>query len=267
MPTKPFGVLMLHGFPCNNHNFEPIEPGMQALDLPYRIPNLRGMGVGNPEALRGLTWHDWLADSHAALEDLLQEVEKAIVIGYSMGGALTIMLAAESSDRMDSLILAAPMMQLASPFAPGRPLGFMIPILKVILKKWKYPPSPLDGYRRLYPWVPIDPLISVVELSSVVWRHMPQVSLPALLLQGTQDEVVTRRGLTLANDCLATVPAQKRMLWVEGVTHDIFFGPGSQAIIEAILAYLRERTGRDDSSHSKAVTPSTLAVSDGTEIQ
>ncbi len=259
MPAKPFGVLMLHGFPCNNHNFEPLEPGVQALGLPYRIPNLRGMGVDNPEALRGTTWHDWLADARTALDDLLQEVDIAIVIGYSMGGALTIMLGVESPARIDSLILAAPMVEITTPFAPGRPLGFMIPVLKAVLKRWIFFASPLDGYRRFYPWAPLDAVLSDAELSIVARQHLPQVTLPVLLLQGTKDEMVTSRGFTLAYTCLGTPLEQKRLLRFNGVPHDIFFAPGSQPVIEAILAYLRERTGTDDLSFPKVAFNGTAA--------
>jgi carboxylesterase len=135
MSKKPYGVLILHGFPDNLECVRAIEPPLKALGLPIRMPLLRGHGAESPEALRGVTWHDWLADAEAALTDLLRESEKAIVIGYSMGGALTLMLAADHGDKLDSIILAAAAVQLTSPLAPGRPFNFLAPLIALVLKK------------------------------------------------------------------------------------------------------------------------------------
>jgi len=99
---NPYGVLILHGFPDNPDSMRPVEEPLKALGIPIRTPLMRGHGAESPEALRGVTWHEWLADAELALTDLLTESEKAIVIGYSMGGALALMLAAEHGEKLDS---------------------------------------------------------------------------------------------------------------------------------------------------------------------
>ncbi|MEA3375014.1 MAG: hypothetical protein U9R72_02255, partial [Chloroflexota bacterium] len=38
-----------------------------------------------PEALRGVTWSDWVADAELALQALLTGVEQAVLFGHSMG--------------------------------------------------------------------------------------------------------------------------------------------------------------------------------------
>jgi len=95
MSKKPYGVLIIHGFTSSLDCVCEIEPPLKALGLPTRMPVLRGHNAGSPEALRGVTWLDWVADAKSALQDLLTEVERAIIIGHSMGGLVALNLAAD----------------------------------------------------------------------------------------------------------------------------------------------------------------------------
>ena len=140
MSKLPYGVLILHGFASGLDSVSELAPPLTALGLPIRIPILRGHGAETPEALRGATWHDWLTDADSALDNLLIETEKVIVIGHSMGGVLALNLAMTHGDQLDSIILAAPAIQLAVPFSPGKPLYFLVPLVPALFKKLDLPP-------------------------------------------------------------------------------------------------------------------------------
>jgi carboxylesterase len=221
MAKKPYGVLMLHGFPSNSGYFLPLESPLRALGLPIRNPLLRGLGAESPEALRGVTWHDWLADAESALMDLLAESEKAIVIGYSMGGALTLMLAANHAEEVDSLILAAPGVQMSSPFAPGRPFNFLIPLLAAFLTKWDFPPDSEDFYRKNYTWAPKGAVLSVLDLSRKVRSHLPEIKMPVLLLQGRKDSAVRPENVEIIYQGISSPAGLKRVIWFEKSGHDV----------------------------------------------
>jgi len=104
------------------------------------MPVLRGHGQSSPEALRGVTWHDWMTDAEGALEGLMTEAERAIVIGHSLGGLIALHLAADHVAHVDSLVLAAAAIQCASPLAPGRPFHFLVPLLALFVRRWNTPP-------------------------------------------------------------------------------------------------------------------------------
>ena len=144
MSRKPYGVLIVHGFTSSLDCVGGLEPPIQALGLPTRVPVLRGHCAESPAAMRGVTWHEWAADAEAALEDLLTEAERAIVFGHSMGGLVALTLAADRPDVVDSLIVAAAAIQLTSPFAPGRPLHFLAPLVIRLQKKVDMPPVYAD---------------------------------------------------------------------------------------------------------------------------
>ena len=194
MAKQPFGVLIVHGFSSSLDCVRGVEPPLQALGLPTRMPTLRGHGAESPEALQGIVWQDWVADAEAALQDLLTEAQQAIVIGHSMGGLVTLTLAAERPEVIDSIVLAASAVQLASPLAPGRPLYFLAPLIAWLRGKLDMPPTYADPelaqYDTNYPWVPGDAVLSLLEFSKITRRRLPEVRVPALIMQSRNDSTV-----------------------------------------------------------------------------
>ena len=97
-------VLLVHGWTVTaDTTFAPTYP---ALADRYRVvaPDLRGHGHSSP-ARRGIRLED-LADDGAAVLDALG-VERAIVVGYSLGGAVAQLLWHRHRDRVAGLVLCS----------------------------------------------------------------------------------------------------------------------------------------------------------------
>jgi carboxylesterase len=248
MSKKPYGVLILHGFTASLDCVREIEPPLKALGLPTRMPVLRGHGAESPQALKGVTWHDWVADAESALQDLLTEVEKVIVIGHSMGGLVTLTLAADHADEIDSIILAAAAVQMTSPMAPGHPFNFLAPVLGVILKKWDFPQDAyadksLIQYNTNYLWAPIDAVESLLDFSKATRKRLAEVKLPALIIQSHNDSSVAPESAEIIYKQISTPAELKRIAWFEITEHEMFRDCERYAIIDVIANYVRERTG------------------------
>ena len=243
MAKKPYGVLLLQGFPTNLDCIRPVEPSLKALELPIRMPLLRGLGAESPEALLGVTWHDWLADAESALMELLTECEKAIIIGLSMGGVLTLMLAKDHGEKLDSIILVAAGVQLTSPLAPGKHLHFLTPLLGLVLKKWDFPPNPDGLFQGNYTWVPIQSILSVLDLSKTARSQLPKVKTPALLIQSRKDGTVAPENMDIIYHGISTRVELKQSVWFEKTGHDMFRDCEGDAIIDLITSYVKERIG------------------------
>jgi carboxylesterase len=243
MSKKPYGVLILHGFPANLECVRPVEPPIKALGLPICMPLLRGLGAESPEALQWVTWHDWLADAETALADLLTESEKAIIIGLSMGGALTLMLAKDYGEKLDSVILVAASVQLLSPLAPGRPFNFMAPLLGMVLKKWDFPPDPSGLFQGSYTWAPMGAVLSVLDLSKSVRTQLSKVKTPSLLIQSRKDDTVAPENMDIIYQGISTSTEQKKIIWFEKTGHDMFRDCERDAVIGVIMNYVTERIG------------------------
>ena len=246
MSKKPLGVLILHGITASLDCVRAIEPPLKALGLPTCMPVLRGHGGASPEAMRGVTWHDWVADGEAALHDLLTEVDKVIIIGHSMGGLVTLSLAADHADKVDSIVLAAAAVQMASPMAPGKPFHFLAPVVSKVLKKWDFPPVYADQsraqYNTNYLWAPMDAVVSLLDFSGVVRKRLVEIRTPMLIIQSRKDSSVAPESVDIIYNQVSTPAEQKRIAWFENTEHEMFRDCECDDVVAVIADYVRERT-------------------------
>jgi len=244
---KPYGVLIVHGFTSSLDCVNGLEAPLQALGLPTRMPVLRGHGASSPDALRGVTWHDWVSDAEAALKDLLTEADKAIVFGHSMGGLVTLTLAADHPDVIDSIVVAAAAVQLTSPLAPGRSLHFLAPLVARLLKKVNMPPIYADPalaqYDTNYRWAPIEAVTALFDFIEATRRRLVEVRVPALIVQSRKDTTVAPESAEIIYEGISTPPGHKRITWFEVTEHEMFRDCEREGTIGAVVDYVRERVG------------------------
>ncbi|MGD8245057.1 MAG: alpha/beta fold hydrolase [Anaerolineae bacterium] len=245
MTRQPLGVLIVHGFSSSLDCVSGVVPPLQALGLSTRMPALAGHGAQSPEALRGVVWHDWVADAQAALEDLLTEVQQAIVFGHSMGGLVTLTLAAEQPEVIDSIVVAAAAVQLTSPLAPGRPLHFLAPLVARVRNRLDMPPTYADpelaDYDTNYPWVPADATLSFLEFGKMTRRRLPEIQLPTLIMQSRNDSTVAPESAEIIYRNISTPADQKHIVWLERTEHEMFRDCEREAAIETVVNWVRMR--------------------------
>jgi len=248
MPKKPFGVLILHGFTSSLECVSPIEPPMKKLGLPTRMPVLRGHCAASPDALRGVKWEDWLADGKAAFLDLLKEADKVIIVGLSMGGLVTLDLAAMYPEKIDSIVIAAAAVQLVNPLAPGRPLSFLRPLIKLLFKKWNTPPVRADKsliqYDNNYHWAPMDAIDELLEYSGHGLKSLAKVKVPTLILQSRKDVTVVPESAEWIYNGISTPKKDKRIIWYEVTSHEMFRDCEIDKIVADIEKYVKGRIGK-----------------------
>jgi carboxylesterase len=212
------------------------------------MPILRGHGAESPEALRGVVWQDWVGDAEAALEDLLTEARRAIVFGHSMGGLVTLTLAAERAEVIDSIVVAAAAIQLASPLAPGRPLYLLAPLVAWLRGKLDMPPVYADPdlaqYDTNYPWVPGDATLSLLEFSKITRQRLPEVRVPTLTIQSRNDSTVAPESADIIYQRISTPSDQKHVVWFEQTEHEMFRDCERDAAVDVVVNWVRKRMER-----------------------
>ena len=247
MPKKPFGILIFHGFTDRLDSIQIIASALAGLELPVYTPVLRGHEAGSPEALRGVTWGDWVSDAEGALEGLLRETDKAIVIGYSLGGLLALTLAVEHPQDIDSIVLAAAPVQINSPLAPGGRLHFLVALLKPLVRKWDTPPVYVDTervqYHTSYPWAPMDSIVSLLDFSVEVRNRLSEVRLPTLILQSRNDSTSAPRSAKVIYDTISTILDEKQIVWFEKTEHEMFRDLEREEVTRTVADYVKKRIG------------------------
>lgn len=107
----PFGLLLLHGSPSYHEALDVFAPMLVRLDLPHRVPILYGPAARSDATSPA----QWAEDAALALDDLLEHVDRAIVVGMSTGALIGLELAARRRDSVAGVVaISAPAASLAS---------------------------------------------------------------------------------------------------------------------------------------------------------
>jgi carboxylesterase len=244
---SPLGVLIIHGFTSSLDCVSGIREPLEALGIPTRMPVLRGHGAESPEALRNVRWTDWVTDSAVALQELRGEAEQVMIVGHSMGTLVAVVLGAENARGtfLDSLVLAAPAVQLTSPMAPGNRFSFMIPLMRRVLKKWKMHPTYADEslvqYDTNYRWAPMEAVMELLTFSGTARNRLPEISLPTLIIQSRNDTTVAPQSADIVYEGIATPAEHKRIVWFERTEHEMFRDCEQDEVVQTIAEFVQER--------------------------
>lgn len=203
------GALLIHGFPGTPAEMRPLAERLAAAGWAAHGPLLPGFGPQIP-TLGDKTRQDWLTAVRHTWQQLRAAHETAVLVGFSMGGALALHLAAEPKPP-DFLVLLAPFWRLAGW------QGNLLPIVKHFQKTF-YPFAQADfadtavrqQLQDVMPGADLDdpavqarirqeaqlPTRTIDEVRRVgleANQRAAEVRCPTLVLQGLQDTVVLPR--------------------------------------------------------------------------
>lgn len=250
MAKKPIGVLILHGFAASLESVRELETHMLYLNLPTRIPVLRGHGAASPEALHGVVWRDWVADAENAMRGLLVEAQKVLVVGHGMGSLLALILAANNRDKIDSLVLAAPSIHLPTPMWNRFRLQVQSPLIQKTFPRWALPPSYTDKAQKKsdtnYHWAPMDAIQSFLEMRDVIRGRLSDINCPVLIMQSRSDSTVSEESPEIIRQGISTRFTEKRIQWFNKSDHELFRDCEREAVINSVVQFVMERV---DASH------------------
>ncbi len=248
------GVLLIHGF--TGGPFEMRDLGVGLARSGRTVLGVRLPGHGDPpEALAVVRWADWLAVVVQAHADLATRCRRVSVVGFSLGGALALLLAAQY-----------PVHQLALLATPLRLAGdWRVNVLAVAryVVPWFYPMERADFSdpdiraqilaRR--PELDLDDLqvqaevrravkISVGaldELRQVVAQAritLPQVTTPALIMHGRNDLVAPLDSADLIQTHIGS--PERELIWWDNTGHQLLTeGPHLQAVHQRVTNFLK----------------------------
>lgn len=179
------GVLLSHGFTGSPASIRPWAEHLAGLGYAVSVPLLPGHGT-TWQDMTTTRFADYYASVEAAYEELAARTDQVVAGGLSMGGALTLWLAARHPE-VAGLMLVNPAVA-----STNRQL-LALPLLKHVL-----PSTPGIGNdinkpgadEHCYDRTPLKPLASMVEGWKQVRADLPLVRCPLLLMRSAQDHVV-----------------------------------------------------------------------------
>jgi carboxylesterase len=186
---------------------------------------LAGHGT-TPEDMARTGWHDWVASAEEGLRELQRRCERVFVAGLSMGGLITLHLAANHS--LDGIVAMS-----APAYIADWRFRFM-PLAQYFVR-WVTPniesdltdPEAENRYFS-YDRLPTRCVASFGELLSLVRSELPQVKVPALIMQGKNDHHVPAESARIIFQELGS--AEKEIVWWPNSGHCITVDSEREAV-------------------------------------
>ena len=186
--SSRFGALVIHGLTSNPDSMRGIAKALAAAGFHVELPLLPGHGTVM-EDLIPIRWSDWAATVEAAYQTLAARVEKVVVVGLSLGGALTLRVGADHPE-VAGLVCVNP---VAEPQAPEviEMLQGMADAGTEALPGVRGDIADPDATESGYDGTPLRGLLSLlVDGVAQTAEQYAKMRIPMLLLNSPQDHVV-----------------------------------------------------------------------------
>ncbi|MGW4028576.1 alpha/beta hydrolase [Streptomyces sp. NPDC004838] len=180
------GVLLCHGFTGSPQSLRPWAEYLAERGLTVSLPLLPGHGT-RWEDMRLTGWQDWYAEVDREARELIGRCRQVFVFGLSMGGALTLRLAAKHGDAISGIVVVNPVNKLHGPAA------LVLPVVRHFVRSTPGVASDIakeDAVELGYDRVPLHAAHSLRNFLRIVDGELPQVTQPMVLLHSPQDHVV-----------------------------------------------------------------------------
>ncbi|XP_036879572.2 monoglyceride lipase isoform X7 [Manis javanica] len=187
-----------------------------------------------------------VSDFHVFIRDVLQHVDimqkdypglPVFLLGHSMGGAITILTAAERPGHFSGMVLISPLV-LANPESATTFKVFAAKILNFVLPNLSLGPIDSSVLSRNKTEVDLynsDPLIcraglkvcfgiQLLNAVSRVERALPKLTLPFLLLQGSADRLCDSKGAYLLMESAKSQDKTLKLSHVQGLRAGVVSG-------------------------------------------
>jgi carboxylesterase len=180
------GVLLCHGFTGSPQSMRPWAEFLAGRGLTVSLPLLPGHGT-HWRDMQLTGWQDWYAEVDREFGSLAERCDRVFSCGLSMGGALTLRLAARHGDAISGVVVVNPSVKVHGLVARALPVvRHLVPSTKGLANDVAKGGVDEIGYDR----VPLHAAHSLRRFLQVVDSELPQVTQPLLLLHSPQDHVV-----------------------------------------------------------------------------
>lgn len=231
----PAGALVLHGFTGNPGSMRGVAEALAAAGFTVELPRLPGHGT-KVEDMIPTRFSDWLGAAEAAYQSLVERCEEVVVVGLSMGGALTAWLGSEHPEIAGLVCINAIVSEPAGMrelvegmIAEGqdRFAGIGSDIKKEGVVESAYSDTPLA------------PLVSLMEAGAEFAGRLERITSPVLIISSREDHVVPpENGDILQN----SVQGPVERVFAENSYHVVTMDNDKAMVEEATVAFARKVT-------------------------
>ncbi len=225
------GVLIIHGFTGGHYEVRPLVEFLKIrTDWQISVPILPGHGA-KPD-LSQVTADSWLMAAELGIRQLQKEVDRIIVVGFSMGGLIAMYLGLRY--KIDKLILLSAAAKYISPWILLKDLGILLaePVKK-------YPPNTfyhLYNYKLRY--TPLHATREFLRIVKLVEPYYSKIEMPVCLVQGKEDGIVPYETARYLYEQLGS--KKKKFITSIAGKHHICYSEDCYEWFEVVLEFMNE---------------------------
>jgi carboxylesterase len=182
----PHGALVVHGFTGNPSSMRGLAEAFAAAQFAVELPRLPGHGTHVDDMIE-TRWDDWTAEVARAYSVLAARVDRVVVAGLSMGGALTAWLALERPEIAGIVLINTP---VGVPPEMSEGLRGLVDGGMETIDAIGGDVADPDVGESSYDKTPLAPLLSLAEAGAVLRSRLGEIRCPALIMNSPQDHVV-----------------------------------------------------------------------------
>ena len=235
------GIILVHGYMAAPEEIRPLADYLYKNGYNVYGVRLRGHGTA-PEDLAIRNWEKWYDSASRAYIIMKNSVKTFSIAGFSMGGGIALLQAANKPGRFAGVIsINAPLklMSIASKFSPVI-VAWNKLLTKIKIDKWKMefvkndPEYPQINYLRN----PVSGGYELDKLMRIVENRLGKVTDPALIIQASGDPVVDSVSGQEIFEKLGT--KEKQLIRVFANHHGILRGKEADEVNAMVLTFLEK---------------------------
>jgi carboxylesterase len=209
----PNGALVVHGFTGNCNSMRGVAHALAKAGFAVELPLLPGHGTTIDDMLE-TGWSDWSSAAEEALGKLQARVPgKVIVVGLSMGGALTLWLATRHPELAGIACINA---VASAPDGMVEGVEAMLATGTEVMDGIGSDIADPDSHESAYAETPLRPLLSLLEAEHDTRPKLGDIACPVLVVTSKQDHVVPPEN----SDIIANeVSGPVERVWLERSYH------------------------------------------------
>ncbi|HKZ82895.1 MAG TPA: alpha/beta fold hydrolase [Anaerolineae bacterium] len=230
------GCVLLHGFTAAPREMRPMGEFLNERGITVYGARLAGHGTC-PEDLARTAWRDWYTSALGAVQRLRERCRAVFACGLSLGGALSLLLAAHKE--VDGAIaINTPLRphdkrlkyaRFLAPFKPYTPKGLAN----------LHDPTALADHAD-YLRIPTRAAAELHRLTRVLERALPRVDAPVLVIKSRLDRVVPPDDGQTIFDRIAA--SDKRLVWLARGGHIATEDYDKEIVFEEALHFIEAHT-------------------------
>jgi len=240
-------VLFVHGFIGAQSNFSDLPDTIAASGWYVETVRLPGHGT-SPRDFERTTADELETGVIDAIRGLKANHETVVVVGHSMGGALSTLAAAQ--EPIDGLVLCAPYFGLTHHRVLGIPTDWLARRAALVIR-W-LPGRPGNGpvakpsgrvHVDCYGWIPTAGTLTALEVRERANQDavLQAITGPVLTIHSHNDSVTSSEATATAAAKMSN--ASVKTSWLEKSDHVIFWDYEADQVTREIQTFLKELEG------------------------